>query len=310
LTGPGANTKSCKVHFFELRLLPDDQQAEGQQWSRLLHGLETTSNCGRTGAHECDYNGVTIEGVPVFELGEPGAALAVGRAVTPRQRNMLTSVRSDLPIDADHEPVEETFVSFFANNVIGLVLSTISAPSHAAVATWLNTVAAPRFAGTDALWHATPIVDPEKYQLIAEAQEVTSVTFALKPDNVPAGSGSLLAGLITEGRQFGHGVRIEVKLTAGRGRPGEASRESLVRVARDVVGLRTEGVNLEKAQAKIRRTYGSAVEPVDILNHRLAREVDIPVTSGRSLDSAAVFAETRTAYADMRDDLRAAIGLS
>lgn len=298
------------MRFFELRLIPDDTQAQGQRWSQVLRNLRATTNCDRAGAHECEYNGITIEGLPLIDGNEPAAAVAVGRAVTPRQRNLLTSERSDLPVDADHEPVEEAFVSFFPNNVVGIVLSTISAPSHVAVATWLNEVAPPRFAGQDALWHAVPIVDRAKYEAIADAREVTSVTFALKPDNVSAADGTVLGGFLTEGRQYGHGVRIEVKITAGRGRPGESSRDAAHRLARDLVGMHTDGVDLEKAQANVRRAYGEAIEPIDILHHRLAREVSIPVTDGRSLDQASVFRETRSAYRDLEADILAAIGLS
>jgi hypothetical protein len=303
-------TKTCKVRFFELRVLPDDEPADGQQWSQAMHALETTSNVGRAGAHEVNYHGTTIEGLPVFHGNNPGAALAVDRVVTPRQRNVMTSVRSDLPVDPNHEPVEETFVSFFGNNVVGLVLSTLSAPSHVAVAAWLNEVAPPRFSGPDALWHAVPIVDPDKYLQIADAREATSVTFALKPDNVPAQYESLLGGFLAEGRQYGHGVRIEVKVTAGRGRPGESSRDSVLRLARDIAGMHTDGVDLEKAQASVRRVYGEAIEPIDILHHRLAREVEIPVTTGRSLDQASVFRESRAAYTALRGEILAAIGLS
>lgn len=139
------------------------------------------------GVHECQYNGTTIDGVGVTEVGNPCAALAIDRAVAPRQRNRQTSARSDLPVDPDHEVVEETFVSFFANNIIGLVRSTTSAPSHAAVGAWLNVVAPPRFAGADARWHVVPIIDPDKYREIVEANEVTSVVFAMKPEDLPAG---------------------------------------------------------------------------------------------------------------------------
>lgn len=302
--------KTCKVRFFELRLQPDDAQADGQRWSESMRRLQRSTNCGRPGAHECVYNGITIEGLAVTGGGNPAAALAVDRVITPRQRNRVTSARSDLPVDPDHEVVEETFVSFFPNNVVGLVLSTNSAPSHAAVATWLNEVAAPTFAGQEARWHAVPIVDPEKYRQIAEASEVTSVTFALKPENIPADYESLLGGFLTEGQDYGHGVRVEVKVSGGRGRPGETAREAIKRLARGLVGMRDDGVDLEKARASIRRVYGDALEPIDILHHRLARSVDIPVTDGHSLDQAAVFRETRAAYQVLADEIRAAIGLS
>ncbi|WP_270484768.1 hypothetical protein [Gordonia jacobaea] len=302
--------KTCRVRFFELRVLPDEKAIPGQRWSSIIRGLLGSSNCGRPGAHECEYNGVAIEGMPLLEAGSPMAALAVDRAITPRQRNVITSQRSDLPVDQDHEPVEETFVSFFPNNVVGLVLSTISAPSHAAVAAWLNAVAPPTSEGPDAKWHAVPIVDPEKYRVIEDAAEATSVTFALKPDNIPGGYEPLLGGFLSEGQQYGHGVRIEVKVTAGRGRPGESSRDAAKRLARGLVGMHDAGVDLEKAQANIRRVYGEAVEPIDILHHRLAREVKIPVTTGRSLDQAAVFRETRAAYQAMQEEILGAIGLS
>ncbi|SKE18066.1 Uncharacterised protein [Mycobacteroides abscessus subsp. abscessus] len=74
--------------------------------------------------------------------------------------------------------------------------------------------------------------------------------------------------------------------------------------------MRDKGVDLEKAQAKVRQVYGDAIEPIDMLHHRLARSVDIPVTDGRSLDQAAVFRETRSAYRDLADEIKAAIGLS
>lgn len=307
---PDQPTKKCKVRFFELRLLPHDEPAEGQRWSQTMTQLQNSTNCGRAGAHECDYNSVIVEGLPTSDGGHPRVALAVDRAVTPRQRNRVTSERSDLPIQPDHDVVEETFVSFFANNVVGIVQSTISAPSHVAVAAWLNEVAQPSFAGASARWHAVPIVDAEKYREIADADEVTSVTFALKPEDIPAGSGTVLGGFLTEGRDYGHGVRIEVKISTGRGRPGESAKGAIKRVARGLAGMHDEGVDLEKAQATVRRVYGEAVQPIDILHHRLARSADIPITQGRSLNQTAVFTETRVAYQTLRESILAAIGLS
>ncbi|AKP57826.1 hypothetical protein MAUC22_09380 [Mycobacteroides abscessus UC22] len=153
-------------------------------------------------------------------------------------------------------------------------------------------------------------MDPEKYLEIADASEVTSVTFAVKPENVPASYESLLGGFLTEGQGYGHGIRIEVKISTGRGRPGETALAAMSRLARGIAGMRDKGVDLEKAQAKVRQVYGDAIEPIDMLHHRLARSVDIPVTDGRSLDQAAVFRETRSAYRDLADEIKAAIGLS
>lgn len=302
--------KSLRVRFFELRVLPDDVAIGGRRWTELIRRLEGTSNCGKPGAHECEYNGVMVEGLAFIRGGNPHAALAVDRAVTPRQRDRRTARRTDLPIDAHHEPVEETYVSFFPNNVVGLVSSTTSAPSHVAVAAWLNEVAPPTFHEPQALWHATPIIDPDKYQEILNAVEATSVTFAVKPQNIPVSEQGLLGALVDQAMEIGHGVRIEVKVSAGRGRPGEMSRSAVLGLARRLVGLHQEGVDLEKAQASVRRAYGEAVEPIDLLQHRLARVAEIPITDGRSLDEAVVLAESRVAYNSMRDEIAAAIGVS
>lgn len=81
-------------------------------------------------------------------------------------------------------------------------------------------------------------------------------------------------------------------------------------MAGEIVDLHDNDVELGKAQATVRRLAGDNVEPIDILHHKLARSVQVPVTAGRSLDQAAVFGETRSAYHDLAQDLRAAIGLS
>ncbi|PZT94663.1 MAG: hypothetical protein DI630_25560 [Gordonia sp. (in: high G+C Gram-positive bacteria)] len=302
-----ASTKDCTISFFQLVVAPDNEPIAAVRWKRTFRQLHNRTNCGRTGVHVCQYNGDELDGLVPEVVGRPTLSLAVGRLITPRQRDKSTSARSALPVDSNHEPVEETFVVFFSNNVIGIVRSSLSAPSHAAVAAWLTRVAPPpASAGVAAQWVAKPVIDPEKYQAILNATSISAAEFALKPEQVSIDSG-IVHSLINGATGMSDGLRIEVRLTARRGRPGERARDDIRDLATELVSLHEEGEALDKAKVTIKELGESASEQIDLMNHRITTSVPITVNSDRSLDEPSVISSIRVAYSDLRERIAASI---
>ncbi|MDI9947020.1 hypothetical protein [Rhodococcus sp. IEGM 1302] len=300
-----ARTKVCIVHFYELVLSPDQRKIPGHRWQDELDRLAPS-------AHKCDYNGTELEGIVVDLGSEKALSLAVDRATTPRQRNTTRPERAEMETRGNEwEPVEETFVRFFANNIIGLVRSTNSAPTHAALARWLNKTARPRGHGPNATWFALPIVDEDRYLALRDMGEVTTSTFAVKPNTIPDRPG-LLGGIFDRFFDYEDGLRIEVHITAGRGRPAQRNRERMLDMAREAAALHEQGVPFERAVVNARPADGGLVEVIDLLEHKLTKKFEVTFGGDdgvRSLSEQVVFSQIRSSYLAMEESLQNAIGL-
>jgi hypothetical protein len=286
---------------------PDRTQVPGVDWQATLRRLESR------GTLECEYNDSDLEGLVVRSGGDRSLSLAVDRPTTPRQRNTTRPERAEMrTLGTEWEPVEETFVRFFPNNIVGLVRSTNSAPTHAALARWLNTHARPAGHGQHATWFAQPIVDEDRYRAIRELGEVTWSSFAVKPATVAARRG-MLGGMFDEYLDYSEGLRVEIKVSAGRGRAAEANKERMLHMAQEATELYEEGVPFERAIVRGRPQGGGALEEINLLEHKLTAKFEIPVgeaNGSRSLSEQVVFGEIQRGYVEMSEQLQDAIGLN
>lgn len=208
------------------------------------------------------------------------------------------------------EPVEETFAVFFPNNIVGLVRSTTSAPSHAALARWLNRFIRPAGYGSNAWWFAQPIIDEDRYLQIRQMDEVSTATFAVRPENIE-GLDGMVPALFNGAFGYDSGIRMEVKLTAARGRAGSEDRGRMLELAQEAAVLHGEGVPMERATVRARREAGGLIEEINLLEHRLTKSVDIPIRAdggGRSLSQEIIVGEIHTAFGELEESLQAAIG--
>ncbi|WP_172651081.1 hypothetical protein [Rhodococcus opacus] len=214
-------------------------------------------------------------------------------------------------LGSEWEPVEETFVRFFTNNIVGLVRSTNSAPTHAALARWLNRYAKPSGYGNNATWFAQPIIDEDRYLALRQMGEVTTSTFAVKAATVRQNRG-MLGGMFDQFLDYEEGLRIEVHMSAGRGRPAQENRERMLDMAREAANLHAEGVPFDRAVVRARPDGGGTVETINLLEHKLTKQFEVPVGGDdgpRSLSEQLIFGEIRTAFSSMQEALQDAIGL-
>ncbi|KHJ74173.1 hypothetical protein [Rhodococcus sp. Chr-9] len=301
-----SRTKVCVVHFFELVIAPDRVRVDGFNWQDALRAL------GLGSTHECEYNGSALEGLVSGTKHEMTLSLAVDRPTTPRQRNTTRPERAEMQtLGNEWEPVEETFVRFFSNNIVGLVRSTNSAPTHAALAQWLNQHCRPAGYGQAARWFAQPIVDEERYLALQEMGEVTSATFAVKPATIRDRRG-MLGGMFDRYFDYEDGLRVEVHVSAGRGRPAQENRARMLDMARDAADLHSRGVPFDRAVVNARPLEGGRVEVINLLEHKLTKSFEIEVGGDgatRSLPEVRIFAEIQNAFVSMQEALQDAIGL-
>lgn len=302
-------TKTCRIQFFELVVGPDDKRISGHDWQGALTKLQALNR-----GHVCDYHGTQLEGLVIGTDGtQRSLSLGVDRATTPRQRNTTKPERREMELSGtDWEPVEESFVVFFPNNIIGMVRSTNSAPTHAAVARWVNEFCRPTGQDRGAYWRSKPIIDEEKYRQIVEmGGTASSVTFAVRPATIS--TRGLLSGLFDGISDKQSGLKIEVKVTADRGHAGDAARRDILGMAIEGVDLHENGFPFEKAKTTFKPSNGGRTEEIDFLEHKLTRQVEIPVTkvgTARSLSESVILREIRTAFTEMQHELHASIGLT
>ncbi|MEJ9078805.1 hypothetical protein WKY82_10320 [Gordonia malaquae] len=288
------NTRAVKVSFFYLTDLVTGDPAPDVDWNAELKNL--------TAPYEHDYGGRPLQGIYV-PGSYPCISIAIDRPFAPRQRNVANGNRSALPLSRGHEPIEETFVVFCPNGIIGILRSSGSAPHPAAVAVWLTA----RFHGPDpsdgdSRWGIEPLIHPNTLRQISEV-EPSRLTLRVPAEN---------AGLLSEGayyRQFLSGVfglqrgmHLEITISARRGDVGVDSRHQL----HDALESALPDLEVfDKAVLVAARPGEASKEPINLLKDRMATKVVIPVKD-RALDIASVIASIVTAYNDHRDELDAA----
>lgn len=295
-------TKCRKVSFYQIVKQEDGDAFPGLNWQQVLARI-TPSTATHT------VNGRDIRG-EVFQVDQYRyLELDVERDLAPRQRDRSSNERAPLHTRGESwEVIEESFVGFFDHNVVGMVSSNQSAPSHAALAGWLNRTVQPQ----GLRYYAKPIVSREMYHRLSEMRGVSLATFALKPNNAAQQAPGLLRSMIEAVTDIGPGVRVELRVVAGKSRDKPESGRLLAQTL-EINDFIREGnpFGIEKAVVNGIPADGGAVEPINLIEQRLTmdREVLIAKEKGKGLDEASAVEAIREAENHLRDELHAAIGV-
>ncbi|NLU61374.1 hypothetical protein HCA61_03750 [Rhodococcus sp. HNM0563] len=294
-------TKCRRVSFYQIVKQEDGDSFPGLNWQQVLARITPS-----TATHTLNNRDIRGE---VFQLGQHRyLELDVERDLAPRQRDRSSNKRAPLLTNGDSwEVIEESFVAFFEHNVVGMVSSNQSAPSHAALAGWLNRTVQPQ-----ERYYAKPIVSREMYHRLSEMRGVSLATFALKPSNASGQASGLLGSMLGAVEGIGPGVRVELRVVAGKSRDKPESRR-LLEETLEINGLLREGnpFGIEKAVVNGIPANGGSVEPINLIEQRLTmdREVLIAKEEGKGLDETSAIDAIREAEDHLRDQLHAAIGV-
>lgn len=211
--------------------------------------------------------------------------LSRDRGTAPRQRQQGTGRTSPLrPTGADWDVIEESFVSFLdIGNVFALVRSSIAAPPAAAVGEFLNATRIP--AGI--AWQTEPLIDHQRWQRVRETRQVLWVDLVAQPAKLVESNSSLIRSIL-ELRDFGS-VKVEIKISTGRGRANTQTRQNLRGEAADILDQVTANdESIEKAVVKV----PGEPDPIDLIHHHITSKREITVQVGdldRSLREDLVF---------------------
>ena len=174
--------KLVRVSFFELLAGPSDVgwRVPAVNWDQRLLELDSRK------ALEVSYSGRTLDG-KVFDVQDiKGLSLSIDRAIFPRERQRQTGERKTMKTSgADYDPAEETIVVFFERNIFGMLSTGQGAPSHTAVAAWLNTHM-PCQLNPAYKWCASYITRKDIYESVIKAKkmQVVESTFKVEPKDL------------------------------------------------------------------------------------------------------------------------------
>lgn len=298
-----AKSKKCRVSFYEVVKQPDEARFTPLNWQVELAKLGDNARTHGIG-------GKTVRG-QVFRHGvNRHLVLDSERELLPRQRNRTTNERAPLGTNgADWEGMEETFIAFFDRNIIGIARSGNGAPSHPAIAGWLNQSLHPA-----ERYFLRPVVSRDRYQRLSEMKGVSVATFGLKPVNSGRPNSSFLQSLTDLSEGIGRDLRLEIKVVAGRrdGKPENAALlAQTLEVLADIQGDDSHA-GVDKAIVNGIPKDGSRIEPISLIEQNLTMQQDIPLSTtagSTSLDENAAIDAIAAAEAHLRDDLYAAIGV-
>lgn len=296
-------TKSRRVSFYQIVKQEDGEPFPGVNWQKVLARITPTSS-----THTVNKRDIRGE---IFNLGQYRyLELDVERDLAPRQRDRSTNLRAPLLTRGDSwEVIEESFVAFFNHNVVGMVTSSQSAPSHAALAGWLNRAVQPH----GHRYYAKPIVSREMYHRLLDMRGVSLATFALRPNNAARQAHGLLGSMVEAAAGIGPGVRVELRVVAGKSKAKEEESRRLLAETLEIGGMLRDGnqFGVEKAVVNGIPDAGGPVEPINLIEQRLTmdREVLIAKEAGKGLDESSAINAIREAEGHLRDELHAAIGV-
>lgn len=210
-----AKEKFVTISFFELVITPDVERVAAVNWTKRLKVLRDSE------ARIIGYNTRELDGVVMGASEEPCLSLTIDRVTRPRERQLGTRVRRTMKNSgADFDPAEETVVVFFERNIFGTLSTGQGAPSHAAVASWLNRYSRPASDDNQHLWSAKPITREDIYNAVIKQQNmtITASTFTVEPGLLGREDMGVL-GIVAD-HIFGSdtGLTLKVSLQAGRKR--------------------------------------------------------------------------------------------
>lgn len=295
------NTKSRTISFFQIVRAKDEKPFPGINWQEQLRKLDGSAITHRV--NEKDLRGEVFKPSLMRYL-----ELDVARDTAPRQRDRTTNQRAPMLTNGETwEPIEEAFFAFFDNNIVGMVRSSQSAPSHAALAQWLN-----RSLDPAERYYTKQIVSRERFQRLSAMRGVSVATFGLRPQNVHEPRTGLIGAMLAATEHIGPDLRVELRVVASRSKGHEESRNLLAETLQINESIRSgDGGGLDRAIVNGIPEAGGPVEPINLIEQNLTMKRDIVVSEeeGKSLDEESAVSAIREAHDFLRDDLHAAIGI-
>lgn len=292
------NQKTVKISFFELLVGPDEQRVREVNWDSRLNDLRESSSL------ETSYgSGQTLDGIVHGTVASPCLSLTLDRFLNPRERRRGTGERKTMKNSGDEwDPAEETVAVFFGRNIFGILNTGRGAPTHAAVATWLNYFSPPKKADNQLRWKANPIARNDIYEAVLKSKnaQITQSTFTVMPNQIPDSD----LGIIGLARDFlwenPEGLKVTVTLQAGSGEGRSHNAEEIGNRVDNTI----DGVDLKRARVNA-KIDGGKTRVFDLLEDKISHHVDIPIGAFSDGEKFAQIAnqEIRTAYREIADNL-------
>lgn len=290
--------KTVSISFFELLLLPDEKRISSENWVDRLNSLRSDS------AKEIEYSGRTLDGIIFGDADEPCLSLSIDRPNRPRERQRKTGVRKTMQNSAeDFDPAEETIVVFFERNIFGVLSTGVGAPSHSAVASWLNKFSRPNQTDASHTWRAAQITRDDIYSSVIKQKgmKVTSSSFSAKADSLRREDYGILGLIADRFTNTADGFTIEITMRAGRMKGREQNTQYIEESVDKIIDTLPSS-ELTKAKVTAKGSSGPQ-RAFDILSDSVTHKIAIP---SAVFDNDADFVsvsnkEIRSAYSELRD---------
>ncbi|TWS18423.1 MULTISPECIES: hypothetical protein [Tsukamurella] len=283
--------RSVKVQFFSLDRAPNP--SPNVDWAKKL-----TKQSKKQAAISHKYNGGEVHGLIENLSSTPGVSFAVDRATTPRQRDTASGKRTSLRVSPNHEPIEETYVRFFDDNVIGLIQTSTSAPHPAAIALWLNETFPEK---NDDRWFINPLIASDTIHRIQNAKEIRKTEFTVPVSDLP--TTGFLSTLVGGARGLDPQVKISLTISAGYGQNRAHAQADAATAANEIIA---DLGRYSAAKVGVVDPGQTASELVNVLADRLSYSAAVPI-NGRTLSSTSAYAEIEATYDAHKKSIIAAV---
>ncbi|MDU0478377.1 hypothetical protein QVA66_03875 [Staphylococcus chromogenes] len=293
--------KLVTISFFELQAGLEDEgyrRTLAVDWDNVLGNLKNNS------AMEIKYSGRTLDGV-VQEFGDQLClSLSIDRMVHPRERQRGTGIRKTMQNSgADFDPAEESVVVFFDRNIFAMLSTGQGAPSHAALASWLNYYAPVTRTDLSQRWQATPIIRNDVYHTLIKPKNmsISSSTFEIKPSEIDENDYGFLGIRPDIARNLDDECTVGIVIKSGRS--AESKRRNASEIERRVDDVLN---HMHPRKAKITAKPEDGKQRIfNLIESKLTHQTGI---SYEAFDTQHDFAETanrelRDAFQEMRDIL-------
>ncbi|RSZ66020.1 hypothetical protein EAH68_00205 [Corynebacterium hylobatis] len=253
------------------------------------------------------YNNRTLDGIVDGNLDRACLSLAIDRAISPRERHAIGGIRRQLKTSGPNwDAAEESIYVFFGRNLFGMIMTNIGAPSHSALASWLDVYAPIDENNLNRRWKAVPVVRKGVYEEVIKKRnmEVTGATFAFKPNEIEDPNAGIINVLLDRFTNTTSGLSIEIKISAGRYKNNSANSKYIVGELEEVL---SDG-KAERIKLKAKESGGRARE-FDLIEDSIAYRVDLDRDALNKADTLAPVAneEIRTGFEKMSELLLKAV---
>ncbi|WP_211438937.1 hypothetical protein [Corynebacterium glutamicum] len=289
--------KYVTISFFELVVAPDGKRVLEVDWDTRLEGLRDPE------MRIVEYNSRDLDGVVMGGASDPCLSLTIDRVTRPRERQRGTGVRRTMRNSGDDfDPAEETVVVFFERNIFGTLNTGQGAPSHAAVAAWLNTYSRPAIGDSLHSWSAKQITREDIYNAVIKQKNmsVTASTFTVEPGLLEEEDLGILGILSDYIFDPDSGLTMKISLQAGRTKKKHQNAQYIEEKVDEIMN----SVPVKGASVRA-KTEDGPQRAFNLLSESVTHKIAI---SHRAFESEEDFIdvanrEIRSAYAEMSNIL-------